>query len=168
MLKEEQHQERHRRLQENVKEVGREVRSVGTGHGTWYKSYHGADAFSRIHQRDCYSPPLSYHLRNQAHLCMACRPNPQIPIHFLASSLESVQFVGISLKKQMCKSAQKIWILSLQQYSINGLLFNVMFLNTYLSRSYLELSNIANVHCYHTKLLLFSAILTVHLSVSQK
>lgn len=38
-------------------------------------------------------------LTSQAQLHMACRLKPQIPISFLSSSLNSVQFVGISLKK---------------------------------------------------------------------
>lgn len=67
-------------------------------------------------------------------------------------------------KKKKCKTAEKIWVLTSQQYSINGLLHNVMLLNVELSSSFLELCHIAHVHCYYTKLL-FSALLTVCLSL---
>lgn len=70
------------------------------------------------------------------------------------------------LRKQNCKTAREIWVLTLDKYNINRLLHNVMFLNVVLSQSFLELCHIGNVHCYHTKLLC-PAVLTVLVPVSE-
>lgn len=83
---------------------------------------------------------------------------------FLFSTLCSIY--QYFLKKQKCKTTQKIWVLTLEKYNVNRLLHNVMFLNMELSQSFLELCHIANIHCDHTKLLC-SAVLTVLLSVSE-
>lgn len=96
---------------------------------------------------------------------MACRPKLQVPSHFLSCSIDFVQFVSISLKNKCAKLHRK-FDSTLEQYSINGLLYNVMLLNVELSQSFLELCHIANVDCDRTKLL-FPAVLTVQLSVPQ-